>query len=208
MEKKYKRICPKCETEILYTQKYNAKRDEGLLCKSCCRVGIPFSNEHKRNLSICKTGTKQTMVTRLKNSATNKQRFLINPELKKKASETSKRILHLPHIRKKHVEALSKTRWLGKTFDKGQLEFIDKWNKLGFNFEPNYQLHTDDFLCYIDGYDRQKNVVLEYDGKYHNTIKQKRKDLIRQEKIVEALNPKKFWRYDAFNKQLKNVIGE
>lgn len=42
--------------------------------------------------------------------------------------------------------------------------------------------------------------------KYHNSRHQKEKDLIRQNKIVEILNPKKFWRYDVKNKQVRNVL--
>ena len=31
---------------------------------------------------------------------------------------------------------------------------------------------------------------------------------LRQQKIIDILHPKKFWRYDVVNKQCKNVIGE
>ena len=78
---------------------------------------------------------------------------------------------------------------------------------MGFEFEPNYQIHTDEFLCYIDGYDKKNNVVIEYDGKYHTSLRQKERDLVRQNKIVEILNPKRFWRYDVVNKQWTNVVG-
>jgi actin-related protein len=36
--------------------------------------------------------------------------------------------------------------------------------------------------------------------------KQKEKDLIRQNKIINILKPKKFWRYDVINKQFRNVL--
>lgn len=32
------------------------------------------------------------------------------------------------------------------------------------------------------------------------------KDIIRQNKIIGILKPKKFWRYDAVNKQYKNIL--
>lgn len=205
---KYVRNCPKCYKEIYYSREDNLKRDKkkNLLCRSCCRKGRIFSDEHRKKLSEGKIGKKQSIIVRLKNSNTNKQRFLNDPSLKKKMSETSKKILHLPEIRKKHIEAMTKINFLGKMYDIGQLELIEKWNRLGFNFQPNYQVHTDDFLCYIDGYDEKKNVVLEYDSKYHTSIDRQKKDLIRQQKIIDILNPKKFWRYDAVNKQFKNVL--
>ena len=197
----YVRNCPKCGKKIYYSREDNLKRDEkkNLLCKSCCRKGKRFSDEHRKKLSECKIGKKQSIIVRLKNSNTNKQRFLNDPSLKKKMSETSKRILHLPEIRKRHIEAMAKVNFLGKTYDVGQLELIEKWNRLGFNFQPNYQIHTNDFLCYIDGYDKKHNVILEYDAKYHLKPYQQKKDLVRQNKIIEIIKPKKFWRYNKIN---------
>jgi len=112
--------------------------------------------------------------------------------------------MHRPDVRKKHLKALSETKWLGMAVDKGQIEMLEKWNRLGFNFIPNYQIHTDEILCYLDGYDKEHNVVFEYDSKYHK--RQKEKDLIRQNKIIDILKPNKFWRYDAVTKQFKNVL--
>jgi hypothetical protein len=48
--------------------------------------------------------------------------------------------------------------------------------------------------------------VLEYDTKYHYRRQQKEKDLVRQQKIIEILKPKKFWRYDSTNKEFKNIL--
>ena len=131
----------------------------------------------------------------------------LSNETKDKLSDASKKAWNDPTIRKKYNDALEKTKWLKVRTDKGQLELLNKWNYLGFNFEPNFQVKTDQDLFYIDGYDKEKNVVLEYDGKYHNRKQQKEKDLIRQQKIIDILKPKKFWRYDSINKNFYNVIG-
>jgi len=112
-----------------------------------------------------------------------------------------------PITRKKYYDALQKTKWLKVRTDMGQVELLEKWNRLGFKFEPNYQVHTDTDLFYVDGYDPIHNVVIEYDGKYHFIPSQQQKDLVRQQKIIDILQPKKFWRYDAVNKWCKNVIG-
>jgi hypothetical protein len=89
--------------------------------------------------------------------------------------------------------------------DKGQLELLKKWNELGFKFEPNFQIHTDTDLFYVDGYDKEHNVVLEYDAKYHIRPIQRRKDLIRQNKIIGLLNPKVFWRYNSVTNKFEDV---
>lgn len=145
----------------------------------------------------------------------------LTDETKKKLSESHKGLqvwnkdkkcpsivsaMHRPEVRKKHLAGLHHSKWLKVRTDKGQLEFLDKWNKLGFSFEPNYQVKTDTELFYIDGYDKEQNVVIEYDSKYHK--RNKSKDLIRQNKIIDILKPKKFWRYDAVEKQVENVLGD
>lgn len=125
---------------------------------------------------------------------------------KKNLSILIKKAMHRPDVRKKHIDALNQSKWLKVKTDKGQLELLEKWNRLGFNFEPNYQIKTDTDLFYIDGYDPIHNVVLEYDSKYHNRLQQKEKDLNRQQSIIKAISPKKFWRYDAVNKQYRNIV--
>jgi len=60
-------------------------------------------------------------------------------------------------------------------------------------------------LFYIDGYDKEKNVVLEYDSKYHFKRVQKQKDLIRQNKIIEILHPTVFWRYNSISKKFNDI---
>ena len=123
-------------------------------------------------------------------------------------SDSVKIAMHRPDIRKKHLDALHHSKWLKVRTDKGQIELLHKWNALGFKFEPNYQVHTETDLFYIDGYDKEHNVVLEYDTKYHNRPPQRKRDLIRQQRIIDILKPRKFWRYSAVNKQCENVLGD
>jgi hypothetical protein len=130
----------------------------------------------------------------------------LDPDIRKRHKKAIQIAMQNPDIRKRHINALLETKYLGRKTDKGQLEMISCWNKMGFKFEPNYQVHTDTDLFYIDGYDKNRGVVLEYDSKYHNRLGQKEKDLIRQNKIIEILHPKKFWRYNTETKSLTNVI--
>lgn len=43
---------------------------------------------------------------------------------------------------------------------------------------------------FLDGYDKENNIVYEFDEAYHNSKKQKEKDLIREEKIKNFLKCK------------------
>jgi hypothetical protein len=56
----------------------------------------------------------------------------------------------------------------------------------------------------LDGYDKEKNIVIEYDEKYHD--KQIEKDIIRQKQIEEHLGCK-FYRI-PYNQCWKNIINE
>lgn len=205
----YERHCPQCNGKILYSLPsnfYRAKK-KNVLCKTCSQIGRKFSDESKKKMREKKIGGKQSYETRLKNSNTQKKRYS-DPFEKKKMSIAVKLALHRPDVRQRHINAMAKNHFLGNSMDVGQLELLEKWNRLGFNFSPNYQIHTDNFLCYIDGYDKENNVVLEYDGKYHQTIGQKTRDLIRQQRIIDIIHPKKFWRYDSINKCWNNVVGD
>jgi very-short-patch-repair endonuclease len=211
--------CPHCGCIIYFCNKDSLYRSSkhNSICNSCSKLGDcnpsygktfaagKRSDEFCDRLSLIKQNT--TPFTREKMSGAAKKERIIryaNPEYHTKLSGCIKLAMHRPDIRKKHIEGLHNSKWLKVKTDRGQLELLSKWNDLGFKFEPNYQIHTDTDLFYIDGYDEEHNVVLEYDSKYHK--RQQQKDLIRQNKIIDILKPKKFWRYDAVNKQCRNVL--
>jgi hypothetical protein len=225
MKKEYKRNCPVCGKELLYSDSASLRHSKNRKCASCAAKGrnpMPHSEEtkqkirEKRKLQIMKRGyhlseSHKESISKTKKGtpAWNKGKSgcrVITDKTKHKLSITSKSAWQNPITKKKYYDALKKTKWLKVRSDIGQLEVIGKWNKLGFNLQPNYQIHIDDFLYYLDGYDKEKNVILEYDSKYHNSLKQQQKDLIRQNKIINVLHPNKFWRYNAVNKQWKNVL--
>jgi very-short-patch-repair endonuclease len=219
--KLYIRICPKCNGEIYHaTEKSMASSVKlGRLCRGCSQTGKKLSDESKRKMSLAKIGKllskehsykisqsnsgvnhpmygKHHSEEMRKNQSDRYRGRHLSETVKKKLKISNRLAWKRPETRQKYNDSLSKTKWLKVRSDIGQLELLGKWNKLGFKFEPNYQLKTDNFLYYLDGYDKEKNVVLEYDGKYHNSSNQKQKDLIRQQNILDTLNPRRFWRYN------------
>ena len=206
--------CPECGKERAYKWKYLARKVDNnkIVCKSCVHsgnrhylYGMTISDELKERMAAPKRGRKLSKSHKQKLSDIHTQRY--QSELaRRETSNSVKRAMHRPEIRKKHIVALAESKYLGKAVDKGQLELLEKWKQLGFEFEPNFQIHTETDLFYIDGYDSTHNVVLEYDSKYHHRPYQQQKDLERQQKIINILKPKKFWRYDATNKQFRNVV--
>lgn len=202
----FSKHCPICNSKMTYIHKchLNESIRKNRMCKNCKinlsigtippNKGVPCSEETKLKIGAS-------------SSIKNKERYS-NEEERKKTSLFVKKAMHRPEIRKKHLEGLLRSKWIKVRTDKGQLELIEKRNRLGFNFEPNYQVKTDSDLFYVDGYDKEKNVVLEYDSKYHLRKTQKEKDLIRQHKIINILKPNKFWRFNSESKIYKNILGD
>jgi hypothetical protein len=212
----YERNCPECGRGIFYSLSHNLidAIHKNTKCRYCCNVirgkssnrkGCHHTEESKRAISEAQIGRKLSNDTRLKMSSFQKRRYSNPVELQKMAGAV-KLAMHRPDVRKRHIEALHQSNWIKVRTDKGLVEMINCWNKMGFHFDINYQVKTDSDLFYVDGYDKEKNVVLEYDAKYHNSISQKQKDLVRQKKIIDILRPKKFWRYDVMTKQCRNVL--
>lgn len=208
--------CPDCGKERYYAYRYLAI--EVLASKTLCKVcvhggkkcylyGRRLSSEEKDRIRKSKIGVKHTDSHKKKISESCKTRYL-SADAKKQTSELTKMAMHRPEVRQRHIEGLHHSKWLKVRTDKGQLELLEKWNHLGFEFEANYQIHTESDLFYVDGYDKTHNVVLEYDSKYHHKANQFQRDILRQQRIIDILHPKKFWRYNSITKQWKNVIGE
>ncbi len=60
----------------------------------------------------------------------------------------------------------------------------------------------------MNGYDKEKNIIFEYDEILHHCLSYKKKhnDLERQEKLIKKLNPLMFIRYDEKDKKLYDTI--
>jgi hypothetical protein len=182
------------------------------------RLGVKDSEETKLKKSLALKGREpwnkgkySSEKTRKKMSLTRKGKVypwmyrVPSDETKKKLSETSTQAWNDASKRKR---MLDRCRWNNVSADKGQIELLSKWNTLGFHFEPNYRVKTENDLFYLDGYDPIYKVVLEYDSKYHKKLSQQKKDFIRQNKVIDILKPKKFWRYNSITKQFRNVLKE
>lgn len=215
-ETKHTVPCPECGRERVFRTKaaMNQSIRKKALCKRCVhkgercyKYGVEVSDETRQRLRRLRLGTRLDDSHKEKIRQSNQKRYE-SPEERKKTKDAATLAWRNPESRKKYLDALERTKWLKVRADFGQIEMLEKWNSLGFRFEPNFQLHIDSELFYIDGYDAIHNVVLEYDGKYHSRPSQQEKDLTRQQKIIASLKPKKFWRYNSTTKQWTNVLGE
>ena len=183
----YKINCPNCGKEQIYKQKGHWKRAslENRKCNHCRQFGISLSENHKRIISIKLSG---------KN----------NPFYNKKHTELSKEKMRVATLKQK-----SKL-YGGITYNPISCVFINDLNKtFGWNLRHALNEREEWIAGYsLDGYDKENNIVFEYDEPYHNKPKQKKKDLVRQQNIINRINPMMFIRYDERNKRLYDAITD
>jgi hypothetical protein len=79
-------------------------------------------------------------------------------------------------------------------FNKDACNIIEKYGlDNGYNFQHALnggEYHVKELGYWVDGYDKEKNVVVEYYEKFHSTPKHKIKDKVRMENIINALKCK------------------
>ena len=163
---------------------------------SAFQKGKPKSVAHRESISCAMNRPEVRLKCSINAHWRGKTR---SDEQKDNLSRAIKTAMHSPAVRQKHLDGLHASKWLKCRTDKGCAELLQKWDRLGFKFELNHQVRTGTELFYVDGYDREKNVVFEYDSPYHSKSAQVRKDLNRQHKIVEVLKPRAFWRYNSLS---------
>lgn len=73
-------------------------------------------------------------------------------------------------------------------------EEIDKFgNTMGYSFQHGLnggEYYIKELGYWVDGYDAENNIVVEYDEIHHQQEKNKQKDLVRQQQIIEKLGCK------------------
>lgn len=152
-----KRICPSCQCDIFYKRyiKWWEATKLNRICKSCS------------------------------NSLKNKGR-IHSDEFRKKCSALHTGRKHTEEVKKKlrisKAERFLKLN-IGTSIDAGSQEYFDKMISEGHKLDINK--YFKDIGYFADAYDYENHIWYEYDTLYHKTRKQKEKDLIRQNNIIE-----------------------
>lgn len=201
--KKMIRRCKVCgEVRFMFPSVYKICNRTN--CRKCLLGERNRSPAMRRASSESKLGKKNHFYGLVgnKNPAT-------RPEVKVKLKEYQNRPEVKELKRKTYVNMMHKKRYSGgQFFNKKACEFMDQWGpKNGYNFEHamnGEELYVEGY--WVDGYDREKNVIFEYDEPKHHFLKRagmKRtpKDLLRMERIQKHLKCI-FIRYN----ELTNVI--
>jgi hypothetical protein len=209
-KKRWVKTCPSCSREMSYGQRshllYSLRKN--LSCGSCthkgknhCNFGktsgmkgkhhsietrnkISFRVKGINHLSYGKLGSnnpqfgiKRSIETRNKISKGNKG--------KKRTDE------HKQRYREIALNYVKKFKVYGKYNPLACKIFDEINNVLGWNIQ--HSLNGGEFQIggySLDGYDKQQNIAIEYDEKYHFSPAQLERDIIRQARIIQLLNCK------------------
>lgn len=221
-----KRNCPKCNCELNYTHPSNwrAANRKKSLCRSC-RIISQETREKHRVAKLGKPGTprtdenKQALREWYKNNMTDEmisrrdawkqnvtdetKNKLRNLRIGKKASDTTKEKLR--NIRLQIVKDIGGF----PSYNKIACEFMDSIsNKLGLNFQHAMnggEVYIKELGYWVDAYDKDRNIVVEYDEGHHNTrIEQ---DTRRMNEIINHWKCR-FFRYNSVIDEMKEYFYE
>lgn len=176
----------------------NEKRSQTLRGEGCYWFGKTISDESKSKISAAHLGRKRSLETRRKISQT--LSGIGKPPVSDETKE-KRRILRLQQIEDKYG---------GTNFNRKACHFIDTINEVcGSQFQHALNGKEKWIAGYaVDGYDSDKNVVVEYDEKHHYTVDGhlKSRDQTRQQRIINKIAPSLFLRYNEPQSKLYDAI--
>lgn len=227
-KKMWRRICPCCEQDVWHVNRASVYRKTNInrLCRNCwskqkivelqrkcptCCINITYkvyksywSAEDKK--SLCRSCSKIGNYGRKgqKNTEEHKQK-VGNKHRGKKTSESAKckmREAALRRIKSNNIRPYTNYNPVAcKYFH--ELNIQNNWNLQHALNGGEIQV-----IGYsLDAYDKENNIVVEYDEPLHEKPSIKTRDIIRQQKIIEHLNCK-FYRYSEKFQTFKLVSNQ
>ena len=194
----YKKNCSDCNVEIIYS------------CKSSYKIGI------KRN-SKCSNCSANSRVIKW---GWNKSNIRLCPQCKSilnysnvghcTQAEKKKQVCRKcsNELRKQNILENLKGKHTWANYNPKSCEYFNNLNiKNKWNLQHALNGGEVKILNYfVDAYDKEKNIVVEYDESYHYTKQGnlKQKDVLRQQRIMTHLGCK-FFRYNERTKELYEV---
>lgn len=211
----YVRNCPKCNTELKTNNKYYYQKaiNENKKCLSCSLTGRLFSDQHRANLSKnhadiagdknpfknkkhTTESINKMLDTRSKNPTWKENTIKSIKRIRKKywsvvnpmdnpESVTKIRIKRIEEIKNKSIDGQ-----ISPNYNPSSIPIIEETaKKLGItdlqHAENGGEFYIKELGYWVDGYSREKNVVIEYDEQHHK--KQTKKDEQRQKEIMDYL---------------------
>lgn len=212
------RICPICKDLVFYKYAYMARYASRKPCKKCSYKikDYKISDETREKISkSVKCVMKNFPIEKLKEMERKRLEYFSKPETLEKMRIASTGRVVDEETRKKHRisiinHLINKNGKICPGYNKQACEFIDKYAKQnGYNFQHALnggEYYIKELGYFVDGYDKEKNVVFEYDEPHHIYVssgKLKERDIIRMNLIKKHLNNCKFIRYNERLNEIK-----
>lgn len=193
--KTYKRNCPNCNIELTYISKGN--RDNAnkkkCTCKSCFynrQKNRKMSDEQKEQISKTLLGRKKSKETRKKMSESRIGK--IGPRIGMITSSDTKTKMRISAIKRVADAKFNGNQWK-PNYNPSSISIIEQKSKeFGItdlqHAENGGEYYIQKLGYWVDGYSKEKNIVIEYYEKNHN--RQVVKDLERKKEIENLLKCK------------------
>lgn len=155
-------------------------------------VGYKHSEDAKKRMSLGLIGNKHTLGVRPSEETRKKLRNKVIAESTREK------------LREHRLHQIEKLGYKGPAYNRIACQFIDRINN-AFGLNLQHALNGGEVRAAgysMDGYDKDKNIVFEYDEKTHQTPCYRQKDFQRQSRIIRKINPCLFLRYDETNERL------
>lgn len=221
MDKEWKRLCPKCNKELFYSHKsnFNAATKKNSLCRNCrvisddtkekhrqAKIGFHLTPDHREKLRNSWLGKHHTDQAKSKMNAWKKnvseetRRKLRDARLGKTASDETREKL-------RNIKLMAITQLGGfPSYNRKACAFIDAiQSKLGVSLQHAMN-GGEVYICgySVDGYDKSKNIVFEYDEPRHENPSRKIKDIHRTKLMMEKTGCDVIRYSERFNRMYKS----
>lgn len=225
---KWIRKCPKCNKDIYYSDRgvLYRKSIKNRICRDCWKQQVKSARttlvrtcpackkimkykDYKNFWAANKKSQKCIACSKIGNTSRRGQKCSPDHKLKigaahkgKVISENTKYKMRLAAIKRMNVLGITQYRNYNPVacqyFDKLNIE--KQWNLQHAKNGGEVQIYG----YFIDAYDKNKNIIVEYDEPHHSRPCIKKKDLERQDRLKAHLQCD-FYRYDESKKQLIKV---
>lgn len=188
--------CPLCNNLVYFKTKYCLQRSikTNAVCHSCAdrgNIGRIQSYGEKECRAVRLRGQIRSLKSRKLYSESKRGRK--NPQF---GNHTSKSTEHRRKIRLGCIKTIEeRLKLVGKTmspaFNPIACEIIDKYGKQnGYNFQHALnggEYYISDLGYWVDGYDKERNIVIEFYEREHGRTSRQEKDKKREIEIIDVL---------------------
>jgi len=178
------------------------RRRKNSICKGCgIEFYIPGETNMKYHDKECyhRNGNKGTFkkghkINQNKTHSEETKQKISKAHFGKKISEETKIKMSQTAIKNSHNHNTQKYGKWSPNYNIIACKIIEEYGKNnGYSFQHALnggEFHIKELGYWIDGYDKEKNIVIEYLEKYHLNPKRIEKDKRRREEIIKILKPK------------------